>query len=151
MKTPQKGIKLIKYHESFRAKWYLCAARKPTIGYGHVILPFEQYLYSQILTLYQGEDLLRRDLIKFERAVSSFVKVPVFPEQFGALVSFAFNLGTATFARSTLRMKLNRREYTDAANEFTKWVYATVNGKKAILKGLIKRRIAERNLFLSES
>lgn len=61
-----------------------------------------------------------------------------------ALVSFAFNVGTHAFEISTLRRKLNREEYLDAADEFLRWVYA--GGRK--LRGLVRRREAERALFL---
>ena len=65
--------------------------------------------------------------------------------QFSALVSFTFNVEAGALQRSTLRMKLNRGEYQNAADEFPKWRMA--GGR--ILAGLVRRRAAERALFLA--
>ena len=80
-----------------------------------------------------------------ERAVLRLITVPLSDGQFDALVSFTFNLGSGALQRSTLRRKVNRQEYEDAALEFGKWVWA--GGRR--LKGLINRRKAEAALFLS--
>ena len=63
---------------------------------------------------------------------------------FSAVASLAYNIGTGNLQRSTLRIKLNRGRYLDAADEFPKWRKA--GGR--VLKGLVRRRIAERNLFV---
>ena len=63
---------------------------------------------------------------------------------FDALVSFAFNVGLGSLQKSTLRMKYNRGEYTEAADEFLKW--AKAGGK--VLKGLLNRREDEKRLML---
>ena len=62
---------------------------------------------------------------------------------YSALCSFIFNVGSGNFQRSTMRMKLNRGDYYGASAEFPKWRKA--GGR--ILKGLVKRRIVERELF----
>ena len=64
---------------------------------------------------------------------------------YSSLASIIYNIGSGNFQRSTLRMKLNRGWYEDAANEFPKWRRA--GGR--ILKGLVKRRAKERELFLA--
>lgn len=69
--------------------------------------------------------------------------MPLTDNQFDALVSFTFNLGAGALQRSTLRRKLNRGDYYSIPSELKKWVWA--GGKK--LKGLIKRREEESNLF----
>jgi lysozyme len=89
---------------------------------------------------------LMYDIRKFERAVDRLIKVPLTQGQYDSLVSFSFNLGSGALQSSTLRRKLNRSEYESAADEFPKWVFA--GGRK--LKGLIRRRYAERELYLSE-
>jgi lysozyme len=64
---------------------------------------------------------------------------------FDALASFAFNVGLGNLQRSSLRMKTNRGEYEDAAEEFMKWTKAA--GR--VLPGLVKRRKDEQALYLS--
>lgn len=93
----------------------------------------------------EAEMLLKSDLRRFERAVDSLTHVPLNQAQFDALVSFTFNVGIAAFGKSTLLKKLNRKDYSGAANEFGRWVNA---GKKR-LPGLVSRRQEERKLFLS--
>lgn len=148
MKTSQKGIDLIKLFEGFSSKAYICPANYLTIGYGHVISDSDPLLGAS-LTEQEGHELLQRDLLRFERGVSSLIKVPLTQNQFDALVSFAYNLGVNSLQVSTLRMRLNRKEYFDASIEFLRWNKARVNGVLLPLKGLTKRRQAERKLFLS--
>lgn len=87
-----------------------------------------------------------RDLLIAERAVCRLISVPLDDEEYAALVSFTFNLGGGALQSSTLRMKVNRGEYYAASFEFKRWIRA--GGK--ILKGLVRRREAERQLFLTE-
>lgn len=145
MKINQAGLEIIKRFEGVRLKPYYCPANILTIGYGHVIREDEEYLKKGI-TLEQAEELLLKDLSRFELGVLKLVKNEYLNEnRFSALVSFAYNLGLGSLKASTLRQKLNRGDILDASNEFLKWNKA--GGK--ILKGLTLRRIAERNLFIS--
>ena len=73
-----------------------------------------------------------------------FVKVQLNQNQFDALTSFTFNLGSGNLKRSTLLKKVNAMAFDDAGYEFLKWIYA--GGKP--LEGLIRRRRAERLLFV---
>ena len=94
----------------------------------------------------EAETLLVLDLESSEGWVLRLVKEPLSENQFSALTSFTFNVGCGALQRSTLRMKLNRGEYTlGAADEFPKWRRA--GGR--ILAGLVRRRAAERALFLA--
>ena len=137
-----KGLNLIKAFESFRAKKYICAGGYPTVGYGHVIRPGETFT---TLSESEASDLLAKDVGVAERAVLRLIKVPLSYGQFDALVSFTFNLGSGALQRSTLRSKVNRGEYIEASGVFGKYIFA--GGKKR--KGLVRRREAERLLFLS--
>ena len=143
MKIGKKGVDLIKHFEGFSPTVYLCPASVPTLGYGstHGIT-----MDSPPITEEEGLELLMLDIAKFERAVDRLIKVPLTQGQYDSLVSFSFNLGSGALQSSTLRRKLNRSEYESAADEFPKWVFA--GGRK--LKGLIRRRYAERELYLSE-
>ena len=94
---------------------------------------------------YEAEELLKSDLEYFESCVSQLVKVKLTQGQFDALVSFCYNIGVNALSKSTLLRLVNQSKFTDAANEFDRWVYA--NRKK--LPGLVKRREEEKKLFLS--
>ena len=92
------------------------------------------------------DNLLAQDLARFERGVARYCPDAVNSQGiFDALVSFSFNVGLGNLQRSGLRMKTNRGEYEDAADEFLKWTKA--GGK--VLPGLVKRRNDERALYLS--
>ena len=142
MKMGEKGIDLIKHFEGFRSTVYLCAAGVPTLGYGstHGIT-----MDSPPITEEEGLELLMLDIAKFERGVNRLIDVPLNQNQFDALTSFAFNLGNGSLQASTLRKKVNREDYEGAADEVPRWVFA--GGRK--LNGLVKRRYAERALFLT--
>jgi len=140
--TTEFGVSLLKQFEGFRSTTYVCPGGKATVGYGHAIKEGENF--SDGITEEEGEELLKKDLFFAERAVSRLVRVPLTNGQFDSLVSFTYNLGPAALQRSALRMKLNRGESQDASKEFLKWCWA--GGKK--LRGLSKRRRAERELFL---
>ena len=143
MKTSDKGIALIKHAEGFAPTPYFCPAGKRTIGYGHVILPGEEF--PSHITEAEATALLIKDLAeRFEPAVEKLVTVDLKQGQFDALISFAFNLGPGNLKSSTLLKKLNAGDYGGAANEFMKWTRAA--GK--VLPGLVKRRAEEKELFM---
>jgi lysozyme len=83
---------------------------------------------------------------RVEAGIADVLLVSVSGNQWDALVSLAFNIGTGAFARSTLLKKLNAGDYAGAAREFGRWVYAS--GK--VLPGLVARRKRERELFESD-
>lgn len=144
-----RGLDIIKRAEGLRLEAYLCPADVWTIGYGHT----KGVKQGDTCTEAQAEAWLREDCGEAERAVARLVRVPITDNQFSALVSFAFNVGTDedadTIAEglgdSTLLRKLNMGDYIGAANEFPKWNKA--GGR--VLMGLSTRRAAERNLFLA--
>lgn len=146
MKTSQAGIDLITEFEGFRAHEYLCPAGKPTIGYGHVVRYGERF---DTLSDHDAMDLLLEDLSEYESRVLQYIDVDLTQGQFDALVSFCYNLGPQALKTSTLCAVLNRGKYEEASNEFKKWVWATTKDGRVKLPGLIKRREAERLLFLS--
>lgn len=119
----------------------------PTIGYGHLLSREPWADLNQWKPIPQDEAvaLLMADLTRFSRSVDRLVEVPLTDEQFGALVSFCFNLGAGALQASTLRRMLNRGDYLEAADQFLRWVFA--GGIR--LRGLVRRREAERDLFLA--
>lgn len=141
----RKCIELVKEFEGFSPVPYLCPAGYWTIGYGEVLgREWKDEWKDLRLTREAAEIRLRHKLIQYSLAILPLIKVPYHQYMLDALTSFSYNVGIFAFRSSTLRSKLNRREYYDAGEEFLKWVYA--GGKK--LKGLERRRIKERELFL---
>jgi lysozyme len=139
----QVGIDLIKRFEGFSRTVYICPAGYPTIGYGHMVKPQEREQFAAGITTAQAEALLRQDVQTAERAVLRLINVPLTDAQFGALVSFTFNLGAGALQRSTLRRKINRGDHALVPAEFRKWVWA--GGRK--LEGLVRRREAEAAMY----
>ena len=140
MTTSKSGKDLIKAFEGLRLDAYLCPAGVPTIGWGHT----KGVRMGQRVTLQQAEDMLVSDLAPCERILNA-MGVNFRQEQFDALVSWIFNLGTGNFSTSTLRKRiLNDASDEDIAREFTKWIYSN----KIALPGLIGRRVLEANMFL---
>ena len=137
--TGEQGVALIKESEGLRLSTYLDAVGKPTIGYGHLILPRETF--NGPISQARAEALLRKDLHDTEQAITRAVRVPITQAQFDALVSFHYNTGA--IARSTLLKRHLAGDHAGAAKEFHRWVYAA--GR--VLKGLIRRRRAEAALY----
>lgn len=147
-KISQKGIDLIKKYEGFSAKPYLCPAQIPTIGYGATYYEDGKKvtLQDSLITEDRGVELLKHLLVTFEKSVDSFCRDDINQNQFDALVSFAYNLGTGSLKSSTLLKKVNANPADPTIkDEFMKWVNA--GGKK--LPGLVKRRTDEAALYFS--
>ena len=147
MQCNQAGFEIVKYFEGFHSKPYLCPAKIPTIGYGST-RGFDNKkirINAAEITKEEGQTLLERDIKSAENSVTRLIKVEMNENEFSALCSFVYNLGSGRLQSSTLRAKMNRSDYEGAANEFPKWRRA--GGK--ILRGLVLRRKMEQKLFLS--
>ena len=144
MKLSEHGLGFIASFEGFSSTIYICPAGIPTIGYGHVVLAGETFPVEGISKT-QALELLRMDVEIAERAVRRLIKIPLNQNQFDALVSFTFNVGAGALQRSTLRMKINNKEFQQVGEQWCKWCRA---GGKTI-KGLKIRREAEILLFFS--
>jgi lysozyme len=143
MKTSQKGLDLIKKFEGFSDKEYICPAGKPTIGYGHVILPNEDF--QQPMTKKEAEILLKKDLEPRESALNKFLKVKITQNQFDALISLIYNIGVENFKQSTLLKFINERLFDKVPDQFRRWKYIN----KVASKGLLNRREEEIKLWLA--
>jgi len=126
---------------------YFDPVRVPTIGWGNIDSVTATDVDVKVITLLDAENLLRADLKGAEDAVSDLITVSLNDNEFSALVSFTFNLGAGALQDSTLRRRLNGGDdrVSIANGEFRKWVLAGGNA----LPGLVRRRQAERDLFLS--
>ncbi|CAG8850571.1 39173_t:CDS:2, partial [Gigaspora margarita] len=115
-KINQDGLKFIEEQEGFNPNFYPDSA---------------------------GEVILKRDLAEKETCVTELTKIKINPDQFSALVLFAYNFGCPYYKSTSLLQKLNSGDIKGTANEFR--LYNKSKGK--INKGLIKRREAEKALF----
>ena len=142
----ERGIEIVKSFEGLALLPYVCAGGVISVGYGCTVGsvggPIDPDM--EAISEDEAEGLLLRDLETSEGWVSRLIKTALTENQYSALTSFTFNVGAGALQRSTLRMKLNRSEYQGAADEFPKWRMA--GGR--ILAGLVRRRAAERILFL---
>lgn len=137
MKISQKGIDLIKKFEACRLTAYRCPAGVWTIGYGHT----GDVRQGQTITRNYAETLLRSDLIKFELKVSKYDPQYNWNQnEFDAMVSFAYNIGNID--QLTDRGNRSRKEIAEKI-----LLYNKAEGQ--VLNGLIRRRNAERELFLT--
>ena len=148
MAINEAGLKLIKYYEGLRLTAYVDPVGVWTIGWGHT---GNDVHAGQTITHKQAEALLEADLAEHEDFIANVVDVPLNEDQRAALVSFAFNVGNGALGSSTLLAKLNYGDCEGAAKEFGRWVNGTINGVKVTLPGLVKRRRAEADLFLSSN
>ena len=141
MITGSEGLSLIKRFDGLYLESYLCPAKVWTIGYGHT----KGVVKGQKITEEEAEDFLKKDLAAAEKAVNS-LNVQLTQNQFDALVSFVFNLGSGNFLSSTLCKKV-KKDPNDPTirNEFGRWV----NSKGKKLPGLVKRRQEESELYFS--
>lgn len=141
MKTSPKGIALIKEFEGLRLKAYLCPGGVWTIGYGHTagVKP------GMVISEAQAEEYLKADLIAFERYLNG-LGLALNQNQFDALISFIYNVGTGNFSNSTLLRKVRANPQDNSImDEFLRWVYS----KGRVLPGLQRRRLAEMKLYFS--
>jgi lysozyme len=151
IEVPHTAIELAKRFEGFhrvpksdplhRAHPYVCPAGYWTIGYGHLCKPGHPPITED-----EGETYLRQDLITALNATLRYCPVlATEPEgRLAAIVDFTFNLGAGRLQTSTLRRRINQRDWIAAATELRRWVY----GGGKVLPGLITRREAEVGLLL---
>ena len=138
------GIALICSFEGLKLKAYDDGVGVWTIGFGTTIYPNGiKVRKGDTCTEAQAKAYMAHDLKKFESAVDSAVTVSINQNQFDALVSLAYNIGTGAFKESTLLKKLNESDYKAAAAQFAVW---NKGGGKVML-GLVNRRAVERKLF----
>jgi len=140
------GIDLICGFEGKRLVAYDDGVGVWTIGFGTTIYPNgTKVKKGDVCTESQAKEYMAHDLKKFELAVNGVVTVPLNQNQFDALVSLAYNIGTNAFKNSTLVKKLNAGDYRGAADQFDVWVNA--GGKR--MQGLVNRRAREKALYLA--
>ena len=146
MTTSQRGKALIKQFEGLKLNAYLCSANVPTIGYGNTYyLNGTKVKLGDKISQEQAEELLKDILKKFEAIVNRKLKVKVNQNQFDALVSHTYNTGGS----DTLFRLINNGANDTEVRTWIESRYITANGVK--LKGLIRRRKAESDLYFSKN
>ena len=157
MKTSDKGRALIESFEGLILQAYddhndhIVQLGQPvigvlTVGFGHTSAAGPPKVYvGQVITKDEADAILASDLSSVELEVQHLVKVPLNQNQFDALVSFQFNTGWLAHPNCSLLKALNIGDYNLAANDFM--LYDRASGQ--VLTGLVRRRTAERALFLT--
>jgi lysozyme len=135
-----KGLAIVKSFEGLSLTAYRCPAQVLTIGYGSTGSHVKE---GMVITEAEAEELLRKDLSRFETGVSLMCGAAT-DDQFSAMVSLAFNIGLGAFAGSTVLKRHKLKNHVGAGNAFLMWNKA----KGSVLKGLTRRREAERALYL---
>ena len=138
------GLALLKHFEGYYPYPYHDPVGIVTIGFGHVIQRGER-LKAPLLGS-QAVTLLESDANATAGHVNRLIDVPLYPGQADALISFAFNVGSGTLQRSSLRRAVNAQQNDKVPGEFMKWVRAGGH----VLPGLVSRRRAEAALYASE-
>lgn len=139
MKISQEGIALIKHYEGCKLESYQCSAGVWTIGYGST----KNVKEGMSIDAEKAEQLLVKDLAIFEKEVANLVSVPLEQNQYDAIVSWTFNLGSSNLKASTMLKVLNNGVYEAVPEQLKRW-----NKVKGVVNdGLVKRRKSEALLF----
>lgn len=137
--TPEL-IEHIKQEEGWVDHPYLCPAGYPTIGWGHRI----ESMDHPKISIAQGMEYLNDDLLKArDIALRLSPGLKVEPERrLAAIIDFVYNLGGGAYAGSTLRQKVNGKQWAQASMQMKRWVYARnpKTERKEIHAGLARRR-----------
>lgn len=142
MRINEAGKDLIKSFESCRLRAYRDAVGVWTVGWGHTI----GVRPGLVITQEQADKLFDLDIAIFERSITAALNgVPTTENQFSAMVSLAYNIGTGAFIKSTVIRQHRNGNYRLAAAAFMLWVKA--GGRT--LRGLVRRRAAESRLYSS--
>ncbi len=144
MRTGETGLNLIKGYEGLRMSAHYAPTEQWTVGYGHT----GSARHGMSVTEGDAERLLKDDVRPIEQLISDTVRAPLNQNEHDALVSLIFNIGEENWKRSTVLRKLNAGDKIGAANAFELWNKAFVNNELATLDGLVRRRAAEKSLFL---
>ena len=139
MKISQEGLSLIKKFEGCELEAYKCAAGVWTIGYGST----KGVKESDAITQEEADELLLHEMEEYEGYINDLVETDLKQNEFDAMVSWVFNLGSSNLSSSTLLNRLNNKVWDDVPAQIKRWNKA--GGK--VLQGLIRRREAEALLF----
>ena len=141
------AVKLIARFESFRSKPYLCPAGVPTIGFGVTTYADGRQVTMQDEAITEAaawEDLKHLVKTVYAPGVNRLCPYLDKDDRAAALISFAYNVGLPAFKNSTLRLRVNAKDWSGAVVQIKRWN----KSKGIVLKGLVRRREAEAELLL---
>ena len=145
MRTSKAGLELVKSFEGLRVRAVKLPDGRWTIGYGHTQTARENLRITRV----DAEAVLREyDLPPVEQTISQAVLAPLNQNEFDALVSFVFNIGTDAFEQSLVLYHLNAGEPLMAVDAMSHWRKAYLNGRLSVVDALVRRRAMEQALFL---
>lgn len=139
------AIELIKRFEGYRQKSAQLADGRWTIGYGHTLTARAGAEVSE----QDAEALLLYDLIAVAHSVNEWTYTPLTQNQFDSLCAFAFNIGVDNFRRSSVLRRVNEGQLLQAACAMELWRKADFEGERIVIDALVRRRSAEKTLFLT--
>ena len=139
------AVDLIKRFEGYRQKAAQLPDGRWTVGYGHTLTAREGASVSEK----DAEALLLYDLISVAHSVNEHTYAPLNQNQFDALVCFAFNIGLDNFLRSGVLRRINEGSLLQAACAMEMWRKADFEGERIVIDALVRRRAAEKTLFLT--
>lgn len=139
------AVDLIKRFEGYRQKAAQLPDGRWTVGYGHTLTAREGASVSEK----DAEALLLYDLISVAHSVNEHTYTPLNQNQFDALVCFAFNIGLDNFLRSGVLRRINEGSLLQAACAMEMWRKADFEGERIVIDALVRRRSAEKTLFLT--
>ena len=139
------AIELIKRFEGYRRKAVRLPNGRWTLGYGHTLTAREGAEVSPE----DAEALLLYDLIEIAHAVNELTLAPLNRNQFDALCAFVFNIGVENYRTSMVLRRLNQGAALQAAACMELWRKADVQGERMVVDALVRRRAAEKLLFLT--
>lgn len=150
MKITQEAVDLIKTFEGYRSAAYVDPVGIVTIGYGTTARAGVGITPRLGMTISEpvARQYLEAAIDKTVAAITPYIKRPINPHELGAFTSLAYNVGASAFANSTALARFNAGDKLGAAEAIEWWNKGTVGGRKVVLKGLVRRRAAERALFL---
>lgn len=147
MRISRAGIELIKSFEGFTPRTLRIDDTRWVIGFGHIRHDNDQYRVSRD----EAEQILREyDLPPYEQLVLDHTFTPLHQGAFDALVSFAFNIGKEAFLKSDVLSLLNAGDTLAAAEAMSAWRKAKIKGRTIVVDALVRRRAAEKAMFLSD-
>lgn len=139
------AIDLIKRFEGYRRKAARLSDGRWTLGYGHTLTAREGAAVSPE----DAEALLLYDLIAVAHVINEHTYTSLTQNQFDALASFVFNIGTDNYRGSAVLRRLNEGEALHAAACMEMWRKADIAGQRIVVDALVRRRAAEKLLFLT--
>jgi lysozyme len=149
MNISQVGEKLIGTMEDFREESYLDQGGTWTIGYGTTRINGAPVTIGMKINEPVGRALLDGRLQNTIETLNEHVHIVLNQNQFDALCSFVYNIGEHNFINSSLLRAINRNDKIDR-DLFARWKYVTIDGKKIVSNGLVKRRNVEYDLFMEQ-